>query len=278
MYSNIASDAKVSKCERKEDNKGKVIAVVEEEEDQGQGQGGRRLAGEVSKVLQLKKLESGNYNPNVQKIDETSESFRNFIRRYRNSLATERAYTGWFRRYVAYSNIPQVKAKTGIDVGDNTDLLLFDNIRKIERHVKNFLDYHYKVSHLSPKMLISYFDAVKRFYKSNRITLEGDIKDYVGTDNVPANFDMPYTYEEIHKMLDKAGERERCIILLLCGSGLRRGAVSELKYGDFKWIEQYGIYEITVYKGFKEEYKTYCSLECASAINSYLDYRKRYGG
>jgi hypothetical protein len=69
MYSNITSDAKVSKCERKEDNKSKVIAVVEEEEDQGQGQGGRRLAGEVSKVLQLKKLGSGNYNPNVQKID-----------------------------------------------------------------------------------------------------------------------------------------------------------------------------------------------------------------
>ena len=263
-----------SKYEGKEDNKGKVVVV---EEDQG----GRRLAGEVSKVLQLKlktkKIGSGNYNPNIQKIDETSESFRNFIRRYRNSPATEKAYTGWFRRYVAYSNIPQVKAKIGIDVGDNTDLLLFDDTRKIERHVKNFLDYHYEVSHLSPKTLISYFDAVKRFYKSNRITLEGDIKDYIGTSNVPANFDIPYTYEEIHKMLDKAGERERCIILLHCSSGLRRGAVSELKYGDLRWIEEYGIYEITVYKGFKEEYKTYCSLECASAINSYLDYRKRFG-
>jgi len=77
-------------------------------------------------------------------------------------------------------------------------------------------------------------------------------------------------------MLDKAGEMERCIVLLLCSSGILLGTVSELKHGNFKWIEQYQIYEITVYKGFKE-YKTYCSLECASAINSYLDFRKRYG-
>jgi hypothetical protein len=69
-------------------------------------------------------------------------------------------------------------------------------------------------------------------------------------------------------MLDKAGERQRCIIPLLCSGGLRREAVSQLKYSDSKWVEQYGIYEITVYKGSKEEYKTYCSLECASAINS----------
>ena len=167
--------------------------------------------------------------------------------------------------------------KIGIDVGDNTDLLLFNDVRRIERHVKNFLDYHYEVSHLSPKTLISYYDAVKCFYKSNGITMQGDSRDYVGIANIPANFDTPYTYEEIHKILDKAGERERCVILLLCSSGIRRGAASELKYGEFKWIEQYGIYEITFCKGFKEEYKTYCSLECASAINSYLDFRKRYG-
>jgi site-specific recombinase XerD len=78
-------------------------------------------------------------------------------------------------------------------------------------------------------------------------------------------------------MLDKADERERVIILLFSSTGMRQGALPELKIGHFKYTEQYGIYEITVYKGFKEEYKTFCSLECASAINSYLDFRKRYG-
>jgi hypothetical protein len=44
-----------------------------------------------------------------------------------------------------------------------------------------------------------------------------------------------------------------------------------------KYIEEYRIYEITVYKGFPEEYKTYCSLECAAAIKGYLQYRERWG-
>ena len=44
-----------------------------------------------------------------------------------------------------------------------------------------------------------------------------------------------------------------------------------------KWIEDYQIYEIRVYSGFQEEYTTFCTQECARAINSYLDYRKRYG-
>lgn len=79
-------------------------------------------------------------------------------------------------RYVAYSNMPQGRAKVKIDVGDNTDLLLFDDIHKIQRYVKKFLDYHYEVSHLSPKTLLSYFDAVKQFYKSNRMALPGIAK------------------------------------------------------------------------------------------------------
>ena len=50
------------------------------------------------------------------------------------------------------------------------------------------------------------------------------MKDYVGT-TVSANLDMPYTYEEIHKMLDEAEERKRVImLLLLCSTGMRVGA------------------------------------------------------
>jgi integrase len=58
---------------------------------------------------------------------------------------------------------------------------------------------------------------------------------------------------------------------------MRRGALPELKYGDLKWIEKYQIYEIRVYAGFPEEYTSYCSIECAAALNSYLDFRRNYG-
>jgi integrase len=124
----------------------------------------------------------------------------------------------------------------------------------------------------------NYYLAIKHFYQSNKKEIKWNMRDYVGAYvNISANLDMPYAYEEIHKILDKCDERKRVVILLLASTGIRRGAIPELKYSDLKWIDQYQIYEITVYKGFKEEYKTFCSLECAYSVNSYLDFRRRNG-
>jgi integrase len=181
--------------------------------------------------------------------------------------------------YVKYCNLPEVKARIKVDIGNNTDLLLFDNdTRKIQTIIKQFIDDLYERK-LSPSTVRSYYLAVKQFYQSNEITLNWPIiKDYLGImSNVKRDYDMPYTYEEIHKMLDNSDERERAIVLLLASTGMRRGALPELKYGDLKWIDEYKIYEITVYSGFKEEYITYCSMECAYYVNLYLDFRKRYG-
>ena len=114
-------------------------------------------------------------------IDETTESFRNFIRRFKDSPNTKRAYTSWLGQFVGYSNREDVVTKTGAVVGDNTDKLLFDsNILKIENHVHHYFDYLDDVLHLAPKTRGSYFEAVKRFYKSNKIMLDGDAKEYVG--------------------------------------------------------------------------------------------------
>jgi integrase len=242
--------------------------------------------GKGNTLTKSKGVGRGRHDPNKQPLNENTESFRNFIRRFRHSPHSKDAYTVWIRRFVKYCNSPDVRAKIGINVNDSTDLLLFEGYnngekrtRKIENLVKNYLDYLYKVDHLSPKTVHTYYDAVKHFYQTNDITLNWhNIKDYAGsTSNVVANVDMPYTYEEIHKMLDKADERKRVLIYLFCSTGMRRGAIPLLKIGDLKYIEQYGIYEITVYKGFKEEYKTFCSMECAQAINSYLDFRRRAG-
>ena len=218
---------------------------------------------------------------NAQTINEDTESFRNFIRRYRNSPVTKKDYTDWLGRFMTYCNLPETRAKIKVEVNDNTDLLLFDNNPKtIQNIIKGFIDYSYEVRHLSPATVRGHYMAIKHFYESNEITLNWSIvKDYVGaTGNLRLTLDMPYTYEEIHKMLDHADDRKRVVILLLCSTGIRRGAICELKYGDLKWIEEYQIYEIKVYSGFRNnQYVTYCSLECAQALNSYLDLRRRYG-
>jgi integrase len=82
---------------------------------------------------------------------------------------------------------------------------------------------------------------------------------------------------EIIKMLEKADERERVVILLMASTGMRVGALPSLKIRNLERIEKYQLYKITVYENEKEEYVTYCTPECARAIDSYLEFRQRHG-
>jgi integrase len=65
------------------------------------------------------------------------------------------------------------------------------------------------------------------------------------------------------------------MILLLASSGMRRGALSGLRRKHLKYIEKYGLCQITTYHKAKEKYITSCTPECAAAINNYFDYRRR---
>lgn len=87
--------------------------------------------------------------------------------------------------------------------------------------------------------------------------------------------DRPYTKEEISRFLDKADQRERVMILLMCSTGMRVGGPSLKK--NLEKIDKYNIYKITVYEVDNEEYTTLCTPECKKAIDSYLDYRRREG-
>ena len=218
-------------------------------------------------------------NSGTQQIDENTESFRNFIRKFRNSPVTKKDYTDFFKRFMHYCNLPETRTKIGVEVEDNTDFLLFGNDnKKIQNIIKRYIDYSYDRG-LSPSTVRVHYNAIKHFYESNEVVLNWAlVKDWVGAfTNIKRAMDMPYTYEEIHRMLDKADERKRVMVLLLASTGMRRGALSELRYGDIKWIEDFQIYEITVYRGFRQEYRTFCSMECAFSLNSYLDFRRRHG-
>lgn len=61
---------------------------------------------------------------------------------------------------------------------------------------------------------------------------------------------------------------------------MRIGAIPGLRYGNLEKIKidnLLSIYKITFYEGFNEEYVTFCTPECAKAIDDYLNMRSRYG-
>jgi integrase len=73
--------------------------------------------------------------------------------------------------------------------------------------------------------------AVRKFYDCNDIELKWKkIKSYVGRARTTKNKgkkDRPYTSLEILKMLEKADERGRAIILLMASTGMRAEKIVE---------------------------------------------------
>jgi integrase len=122
--------------------------------------------------------------------------------------------------------------------------------------------------------------AILHFFHNNIDDFPLDIKKFK-RDLPPdetVNEDRPYTTEEIAQVVKDCDPRTRVAILLLCSSGIRIGALSGLQIGDLLDIPTKAgvkLYKIQVYARTRDKYTTFCTPECASVINDYLDYRRR---
>jgi integrase len=167
------------------------------------------------------------------------------------------------------------KFKIYCQVDDYQDLLFNEDPKRIQSLISDFL-IHYQNEGLSSSTIRHYKSSLKFFYDMNDITLINwaktvrVMKEYTKVAN-----DRPYTTTEIAKLLERTDHRGRIIILLMASSGMRQGAIHLLKIGHLERLQD--IYKITVYKNTEDQYVTFCSPECAAAINDYLEYRKLYG-
>jgi integrase len=149
--------------------------------------------------------------------------------------------------------------------------------KKIQTQILRFVN-DMRYNNLAPKSIKTHYNALRSFCIYNDILTINWEKIYKQTGyEENKTIDRPYTYDEIHKLLEFADYRQRVMILLMCSAGLRRGAIPDLRWRDLEPLDEHNIYRITVYRGSKAEYKTYCSVECTDAISVYLDYRKRHG-
>jgi integrase len=183
----------------------------------------------------------------------------NFLNSIR-SEATKKCYQFYFNKYreFAHGNV-------------------IDDRLIIENQIVDFL-LSLKKRGLVSKSVKAYFVAIAHYYIMNDIVLnKRKIIKFIDTDERKKNKNAAYTTEQIHKLLDVCDERTKAIILLYCSTGIRLAALSPLKIGDIRLIERSQLYQITVYQGFREEYITYCTPECAKVIFSYLQYRERCG-
>jgi site-specific recombinase XerD len=193
-----------------------------------------------------------------------SPALTNFIESLSNSKDTRGVYLANLRKFMRFSNV------------DSPEELLSWDPKVIENRIITYV-VSCRNRGRAQRSINVYFAVIKHFFKMNDINtgINWDkIKRFVGKANGKRAIDRPYSYEEIHKLLEYSTPRERVLILLQCSAGLRAGGIPYLKVGHLRKIPEHGIYEITVYAGTDDEYITYCSVECAAAIDSYLEFRK----
>ena len=113
------------------------------------------------------------------------------------------------------------------------------------------------------------------FYKINDVVLNTTKIGKFLPEERKTKKDRGYTHTEIHQLLDFVDERYRVIILVLASTGIRIGALPVLRLKHLEKIDS--LYKFTIYENSNEEYITFCTPECAQAIDIYLEMRKRYG-
>ncbi len=90
--------------------------------------------------------------------------------------------------------------------------------------------------------------------------------------------DRGYSTEEIQILLNSSPLRMKMIFLILCSTGIRIGALPILRLKHIKKLEDQDLYQFTIYATSPDHrYETYCTPECAAVIDSYLQYRERFG-
>jgi integrase len=210
------------------------------------------------------------------KVDHPSNSSSNSNRAYYNfvnsikSLETRRIYEFIIKKYMQFHNLQTIDELLSLP-NNNKDnpTIIEDKIIDWLVSLRETITYGTRRTYLSALVL---------FYEINDISIRKKrIAKFLGQESTRKHKDRAYTTEEIRKILDYADIRSKALVLLLASSGIRIGAVSELKIRHLKKIPEYNLYRITVYENAREEYYTFCTPECAIAIDNYLEYRQKSG-
>ena len=128
---------------------------------------------------------------------------------------------------------------------------------------------------LSYNSISTRLNAIYHFYDMNDISLnKKKIKMFKG-EYTKKVVDRAYTDKDIKKILDVSDLGAKTIVLLMASSGIRIGALPGIRIRNLEKVNN--IYKITVYEGSRSQYFTFCTPECTSYIDAYLEFRTKNG-
>jgi site-specific recombinase XerD len=193
-------------------------------------------------------------------IQNENDAYFNFINSIKSD-STKTLYENNLKLFMKFCKVSDLK-----------DLLNIDVQRYITRYVMSLREMK-----LASNSIKSRLNPVFHFYEMNDFVLnKKKIKMFRG-EFVKKSRDRAYTQEEIKSILDVCDLRMKVVILLMSSTGCRVGALPALRLRNLDKIDNHILYRINIYEGSNEVYTTYCTPECASFIDSYLQYREKNG-
>jgi len=204
-------------------------------------------------------------------IDEHHRAYVNFVSSLKSPI-TRKAYVIRLKNYL---RSPKISFSTFDELLKRDRRIIEQGLIDILINMRYELDLSFSAQNI-------FLCALTHFFSINDVTINRKkIKKFMSDSENKYEY-RSYTAEEIGRLLLTCDKRERAIILILSSTGMRVGAVHPLRLKDLKkWIiDEQGnyIYQIQVYSSSsKYRYYTFCTPECAGAIDSYLELRKRYG-
>jgi integrase len=160
------------------------------------------------------------------------------------------------------------------------DDLILQDLNTTEKDIQRYIKYLKYDKKLSVGYVREIKSAIKHFFYMNNIILNWErLSKFVGKYQ-KVNEDREYTTDEIGTLLAVSDLKYKAVILLMASSGVRKGAIHPLKFGDLTEIpinnNEY-IYKVTVYRKTPDQYFTFTTPEATKSLNEYLDYRRQNG-
>jgi integrase len=210
-----------------------------------------------------------------------------YYRNFKQSIKSKDTFVTYDHRLKAFMKY------RGLGEGQYSQLIEGKDIKVIEAEIIDFIIF-LKERNYSLGSQKAYLNALNHFYSINDLMIRRNkISKFLSNDDdviiaregesdsdssSSSNGNKPYTHEQIAKLLEYSDIRTRVIILLMCSSGMRLGAVHLLKVGDLIPVPDHNIYQIRVYANSRSSrYYTFWTPECKKAIDNYLEYRRSCG-
>ncbi|MBS3923627.1 MAG: site-specific integrase, partial [Nitrosarchaeum sp.] len=183
------------------------------------------------------------------------------------SKASFKVYKQYLDHFMKWSGYPKEKY----------DMLSIESKDKVQKMIEDYIMTETSDPTKSPNSGAVRVFALKAFFEINDVELKWKKILRLLPKKVKRTGKLAYTTKDIQEMLSVAkNQRARALILFLASTGVRVGAIIELKMKHIKDMP-HGCKAFCIYEGSVEEYWTFCTPECSEEIEKYLAKRKLEG-